>query len=181
MFSSTLHQHYKKTLIQRIVDVINEAYARGEAGCWINPNEPRTNLEEIEAMVEKDQILLAVAEHGDFMQPLGVVMVDVAFDLTRKWGYFSMLAVKDSVASKGFGRALLQAAEEKSKAYGCEKMRIEIFSPQDWIDPQKEALHAWYTRLGYVKGASECFSVQFPEDAKLLKCPCQFTEYIKQF
>ena len=39
---------------------------------------------------------------------------------------------------------------------GCEKMRLEILSPVNYINEDKIRLHNWYTnRLGYVPGEPE--------------------------
>jgi ribosomal protein S18 acetylase RimI-like enzyme len=56
--------------------------------------------------------------------------------------YLGMLTVQPGDQARGLGRALLNAAEQKARDTGAERMRLCVLSPRD-------ELMAWYERRGY--------------------------------
>jgi ribosomal protein S18 acetylase RimI-like enzyme len=58
-------------------------------------------------------------------------------------GYLGMLSVSPTLQAAGLGRRLVAAAEtELAARFGARRVRISVF-------PQRDALIAWYARLGY--------------------------------
>ena len=57
-------------------------------------------------------------------------------------GYFGMLAVDPACQGRGFGRALVRAAEAHCKAMGCGVMDLDV------VDLRRE-LTTFYASLGY--------------------------------
>ena len=49
----------------------------------------------------------------------------------------------------------------------------------EWVDQRKEILGAWYTKKGFVKGATIPFIEVYPEHAHMIMFPIGFTAYDK--
>jgi hypothetical protein len=59
------------------------------------------------------------------------------------------------------------------------KLQLELLVPREWTHPNKELLHAWYTRIGYRPVRSGTIDESYPWLAPLLATPCDFVIYHK--
>ena len=74
-----------------------------------------------------------------------------------------MLNVAEDHRRSGAGRALIAAAEERCRASGCQRIRLQLLTPKDFVHPVKVWLEQWYTQLGYVRqGDGEDFGKGVP-------------------
>lgn len=62
---------------------------------------------------------------------------------TGSWGRIESLVVDEPVRGTGAGRALIDAAEEQARSWGC--LLMEVTSSR-----HRTGAHAFYRRLGYV-------------------------------
>ena len=58
-------------------------------------------------------------------------------------------------------------------------MQLELLVPRRWAHPQKDRLHAWYTRLGYEVVRTASFEQVAAPLAPKLATPCQFLVFRK--
>lgn len=72
--------------------------------------------------------------------------------------YLSEFTVEESQRRKGYGRDLLQFAEEKARELNCSKILLQV-ERDSWI-------HKWYMRCGYVR----CFSNDENNDNLIWLC-----------
>ncbi len=82
-------------------------------------------------------------------------------------GYFGMLAVAPDHRGRGFGHALIQAAEEHARAAGCRVMDIKVVN-------LRAELFAFYEQLGYREVGTE------PYEHRPVLQPCHFVRLEKQ-
>ena len=82
-------------------------------------------------------------------------------------GYFGMLAVAPDHRGRGFGHALIQAAEDHARAAGCRVMDIKVVN-------LRAELFAFYERLGYRVVGTE------PYEHRPVLQPCHFVRLEKQ-
>jgi GNAT superfamily N-acetyltransferase len=73
----------------------------------------------------------------------------------------------------GVGGALVEAAEERARAFGATTMELRVLTPADGVHDQKLKLRAWYERLGYAFAHTE------PFEADALATPCEFQYFRK--
>jgi len=118
---------------------------------------PRTDEERLAASMAQGTIL--VAEDGE-----GRLVASVYTELRGKHGYVGMLAVDPEHQCGGMGRRLMQAAEERFRAYGCEAVEITVLSLRPELLPI-------YRRFGFVETGTEPFDYPHPL-APGLKCHC---------
>jgi ribosomal protein S18 acetylase RimI-like enzyme len=90
-----------------------------------------------------------------------------------------MLVADPARRGEGVGRELVNFAEELSRHRGLAVMQLELLVPRDWTYPNKELLHAWYTRIGYRPVRSGTIDESHPWLAPLLATPCDFVIYHK--
>ena len=76
---------------------------------------------------------------------LGCLAVHAApyFERTGRWARIQALVVGDTGRRRGVGRALVAAAEQLAREWGC--LMIEVTSSRRRVDA-----HAFYRELGYV-------------------------------
>jgi len=118
---------------------------------------PRTDEERLAASMAQGTIL--VAEDGE-----GRLVASVYTELRGKHGYVGMLAVDPEDQGGGMGRRLMQAAEERFRAYGCEAVEITVLSLRPELLPI-------YRRFGFVETGTEPFEYPHPL-APGLECHC---------
>jgi hypothetical protein len=75
----------------------------------------------------------------------------------------------------------VRSAEELMRAHGVTTMQLELLVPQGWVHPEKERLHAWYTRLGYRVVRTAPFEEVAAHLASQLATPCEFVIFRKSF
>ena len=172
---------FTEEFLKNTVDLVNDAYLRGEAGMWVEPQPPRTNIEEFKKLIDEDKIIVAYqSDSQDMNSPVGSVLCDTKFDESKKLAELGMLCAHKDCLGQGLGKFLVKSAEERAKEMGCEQMRLEILSPTNFQHQMKVRLHGWYTgSLGYTQGEPLDFSIDYPQLANLLQGPTVFTPYFK--
>ena len=123
----------------RMVMVINEAFA-------IETFLDGTRTDEVR--------LSALMERGSFLvteEDAGQIVASVYLEIRGSRGYIGMLAVDPALQGKGVGRAMIQAAEEHCRAYGCIEMDLVVLSLRPDLPPR-------YRKLGYMETGTEEFT-----------------------
>jgi ribosomal protein S18 acetylase RimI-like enzyme len=116
--------------VPEIVAVVNAAF-RVESDFRAGE---RTSSAEILRLMQSDTFLVALEQE----RITGSVQVRID-ELT---GYFGMLAVDPSRQRSGVGRALLEAAENYCREYGCSEMTLSTGSVRRELFP-------YYEKFGY--------------------------------
>lgn len=158
--------------IANLVKLINDIYAAEEAGMWKETTSGRVVAAEVKTFLEKEQLFFAFLSD----ELVGSVKIDMIDAETMEFG---MLVANPDYRGIGIGRELVKTVENYARDQGYSKMMLELLTPQDWINPGKEFLKKWYTRLGYVPGKTIPFEQEFPRRAKDFACPCDFTVWTK--
>jgi GNAT superfamily N-acetyltransferase len=152
--------------VDALVEIVNAAYLRGEAGIW-QPEWRRTTAEWMAQDVAAGEI--AVARDGDTV--LGSIRVR---RLRADTAEFGTLAVAPEGWGQGVGRALVDFAE---RAYDVDWMELELLIPHVPHD-HKRKLHDWYTRLGYREVSRRAFPMEY--QGELLAGPADLVTYRKR-
>ncbi len=160
-------------LVTHLVKLINDIYAAEEAGMWKETTSGRVVAAEVGVFLEKEQLFFAFVDD----ELVGSVKIDVIDDETLEFG---MLVANPAYRGIGIGRELVNTVEQYARDQGFKKMMLELLTPQDWVNPGKEFLKEWYSRLGYVPGKTIPFAQEFPRRAKDFACACDFTVWIKE-
>ena len=147
-------------------DLVNAAYAEGEAGLW-RPGHERVSVAAVAGCVARGE-LAAAYDDGRLVGCVRVLP-----------GELGLLAAARDSTGRGVGRALVRFAEETSRGLGATAMRLELLVPKEGTHPAKERLHAWYTRLGYRVVGRDDFAAGYPELAPRLVVPCDLVRYAK--
>lgn len=129
--------------IEAIVALVTSAY-RGEASTagWTTEHDllhgQRTDPQMVAEAIgdESGAVLLA----SDATGLLGCIHVQRQGD----GAHFGMFAVDPNRQAGGTGSALLAAAEDQARAWGCASMDLEVVA-------QRTELIAWYERRGYTR------------------------------
>jgi GNAT superfamily N-acetyltransferase len=160
-----------ETLVVELARIVNDAYAVGEAGLWLEGTTRTTPAEIADAIRSGGQ--LAATLDGRlvgcaYVRPLDHGTADLGLISTApdQWG-------------GGIGRRLIRSAEELMRSRGVTTMQLELLVPKEWDHPAKEHLRAWYTRLGY----RVVRTAPFDQVAACLACrlatPCEFLIFRK--
>lgn len=94
----------------------------------------------------------------------GHVVGSVHVEARGERGYFGMLAVDPAHQGEGFGRTLVDAAEEHARQRGCTHMDITVLSLRPELLP-------FYRKLGYVETGIADFHPSHPLHAGV-ECHC---------
>lgn len=154
-----------------LCDLVNEVYAKAEAGLWLD-GAARTTTEELAALTRAGEIVVARAA-GTIV---GCVRVQ---RLSAGLSEFGMLAAAPEHHGTGIGRALVRHAEEQARAGGAGHMRLELLVPRGWRHPSKENLARWYGRAGYRLVRVGTLDEDYPHLVPLLATPCDYRIYHK--
>ena len=139
-----------------------------------NESYKRTSIEEISGLLDNSRLVLA--RHGGKI--VGSVVVEE--DKKAKVGGFGMLVVDPKMRGLRIGSALIEACENWAKLKGYRTMKLGLLTPKTWKQPEKEKLHSWYTRIGYVKQKKfTTLHKDWPHLAVDLACECVLTDYLK--
>jgi len=97
----------------------------------------------LEQQLDHDDACLLVAE-GDDGQLLGFISLHFIAQLAleRDFCRISYLCVDSTTRSQGIGELLVQAAEQRARGRGCDRMELHC-------DVRRDAAHRFYARLGY--------------------------------
>ena len=156
-------------LLASLRDVVNEAYARGEAGLW-REGAQRISDDDLRALIAAGE-LAAAREDG---QVVGCVRVTSLEPRTAELG---LLAVAGERAGSGVGRALMGFAHDLARERGHTAMRLTLLVPQEGSHPYKVRLDEWYRRQGYRSVARADFAATHPEPAWLLVVACDLVTF----
>jgi GNAT superfamily N-acetyltransferase len=160
-----------QALVEELVGLINDAYAVGEAGLWLEGT-TRTRPGEIAEAIRRGGMLAARLDGRlvgcAYVRPLDAGTADLGLISAApdQWG-------------KGVGRELVRSAEELMRAHGATTMQLELLVPKGWVHPEKERLRSWYTRLGYRVVRSAPFEHVAAHLAPQLAAPCEFLIFHK--
>jgi GNAT superfamily N-acetyltransferase len=150
-------------------DVVNEAYARGEAGLWREGAE-RISDDDLRALVASGE-LAAAREDG---RVVGCVRVSSLDPRTAELG---LLAVAGERTGSGVGRALMAFAHDLAREGGHTAMRLTLLVPQEGSHPFKVRLDEWYRRQGYRTVGRADFAATHPEPAAFLVVACDLVSF----
>ena len=153
-----------EAVVPELVRLINRAYQLGEAGLWTDDDPGRTDEAEIAEAVIAGQMLVARVD-GRIAGCLRTRALDEA---TSDLGLFG---VDPGAWGGGIGRALVDAAEDRARSRGARTMKLELLVPRAGTHPDKERLHAWYTRRGYAVVDRVPFEEYVPHAAPMLTAP----------
>jgi GNAT superfamily N-acetyltransferase len=160
-----------ENLVGKLVRVINEAYAIGEAGLW-REGATRTTPREIAEAISGGGILAATLE-GElvgcaYLRPLDADTADLGLISAApdRWG-------------SGIGRELVRSAETLMRSRGATIMQLELLVPKGWVHPEKERLRSWYTRIGYRVVRTAPFEEVAAHLAPQLAVECEFLIFRK--
>jgi GNAT superfamily N-acetyltransferase len=162
---------HDEALVDELARLVNDAYAVGEAGLWLDGT-TRTTAAEIADAIRSGGVLAATLERRlvgcAYVRALDAGTADLGLISTAPdhWG-------------GGVGRQLVRSAEELMRERGMTTMQLELLVPKRWIHPQKERLRAWYTRLGYRVIRSAPFEQVATHLASQLATPCEFLIFHK--
>jgi GNAT superfamily N-acetyltransferase len=159
-------------LVEKLVWLVNRAYAVGEAGLW-REDARRTTPEEIAAAIRGEGLLAATLAGRlvgcAYVRPLGTGSADLGLVSVapHRWG-------------EGVGGELVRSAELLANSRGVTTMQLELLVPKEWVHPEKKRLRAWYTRLGYRVVRSAPFEEVAAHLAPQLATPCEFLVFRKR-
>jgi GNAT superfamily N-acetyltransferase len=158
-------------LVQTLAEVINSAYAVGEAGLWLEGT-TRTSPAEIAEMIRGGELLAASLDG----HTAGAARVRALDAVTADLG---LISVSPDQWGAGVGRELVRAAEDVMRARGVTSAQLELLVPQGWVHPAKERLREWYLRLGYSIVRSAPVGEIVGHLEARLAVPCEFLIFRK--
>lgn len=158
-------------VVDELVQIVNDAYAVGEAGLW-RDGATRTTAAEISDAICSGGMLAATLESRlvgcAFVRPLDADTADLGLVSTApgRWG-------------GGIGGELVRTAEQVMHDRGTTTMQLEVLVPVGWEHASKRRLRDWYTRLGYQVVRTEAFEQVAAHLQPHLATPCQFLIFHK--
>jgi GNAT superfamily N-acetyltransferase len=161
-----------EALVEELVQVINEAYAAGEAGLWL-PGATRTEPGEMTEAVRSGGVIGATLDGRivgcAYVRPLDAGTADLGLIsvIPARWG-------------SGVGRQLVHSAEELMRSRGVSTMQLELLVPKGWIHAEKQRLRAWYERLRYRVVRVAPFEEVAAHLESQLATPCEFLVFRKR-
>ena len=129
----------------RVTEIVNSAYRAEDF--FINGN--RTDEGEIGDLISAGDVM--VLESGDRTMA-GTVYVQ----MREASGYFGMLSIDPPRQKTGWGRLLIDMAEQRARDAGLRAMDLQVVNLREELPP-------WYRRLGYVTNGT----LPFPDPWKL--------------
>lgn len=140
---------------ENLAELVNSAY-RGDSSKqgWTTEADlldgQRTDSPSLNALIETPQNQFELVFEGKSLKLLGSVHLIHERPDTL---YFGMLSVDPSLQGQGFGKILLQHAEDVARSYGCKKLRCTVI-------PARHELIEFYKRRGFKEtGKFEDFPV----------------------
>jgi GNAT superfamily N-acetyltransferase len=167
----TVELVHDETLADDLARLVNDAYAVGEAGLWLE-GATRTTPAEIGQAIRDGELLAATLE----ARIAGCACVRRLDAGTADLG---LMATATDLWGSGVGRGLVRSAENLMRSRGVTEMQLELLVPTEWQHPEKERLRAWYTRLGYRVVRTAPFDQVAAHLAPWLATPCEFLIFRK--
>ena len=156
-------------LVTELTGLVNAAYALGEVGLW-RDGAVRIDDNRMSGLIRAGEVAVAALDGAT----IGCIRVQRLDECTGELG---MLAAAAGRRGEGVGRLLVAFAERLSAARGLDTMQLELLVPTGWAHPDKERLHAWYTRLGYRIVRLGSLAEDYPHLVPLLATPCALRIY----
>lgn len=159
--------------IKSIVKLINQVYLITESDFWPqNGAYKRIDVKKLSSHINNNELIIAKIEE----EIVGAVHV---YHIKGNICGFGMLVASPEKRGIGIGTALMRNVEDWAVSNKYNYIQLELLKPVKYKHPNKEFLNTWYRILGY-KFISKCSYAQFyPEQAHLLKIPCNFEIYQK--
>ena len=158
-------------LARDLAQLINRAYAAGEAGLWVDDT-GRTDEPEIAEAIRAGHMLVARRD-GRIVGCARTRPVDAT---TAEVG---LITADPGAWGGGIGRALIDAAEALASTSGRTTMQLELLVPRQGTHPDKERLRDWYTRRGYTVARTVPFEQYVPQAAPFLSAPGDILVFTK--
>jgi len=127
----------------QVIELVNAAFA---VETFIDGT--RTDGERLAEMMRGGHFLVADDGSGD-------IAATVYIELRGVRGYFGMLAVDPARQGGGYGRRMVEAAEDFCRIRGCEAMDITVLNLRPELPP-------FYRKLGYTETGTEEFRPSRP-------------------
>lgn len=160
-----------EALVAELVNIVNSAYAIGEAGLW-QDGATRTAPAEIAEAIRGGGMLAATLDG----QAVGCAYVR---PLDAKTADLGLVSAAPQQWGTGIGRELVRLAEELMRRRGVTTMQLELLVPKGWEHPSKRRLRDWYTRLGYRVIRTAPFEEVAAHLEPQLATPCEFLIFHK--
>jgi GNAT superfamily N-acetyltransferase len=161
-----------QVVVDALVRVINQAYAVGEEGLWLD-GWVRITRAEVEQAVRSGGMLAATVDGrivgGAYVRPLDPTTADLG-----------LISVVPEHWGTGVGGEIVRAAEDHVRGGGVTTMQLELLVPQEWVHPHKDRLRLWYTRLGYEVVGTAPFEQVATHAAAQLATACHFLVFRKR-
>lgn len=159
-------------LVQRLVGLINRAYALGESGLRLE-SAARTTPAEIAGKIRRGEMLVATVEGR-------IAGCGSAWPVDETTAELGFVATDPEQWGGGVGGEIVRVAEQLMRSRGALTMRLEVLVPRAGTHPAKERLSAWYSGQGYRVVGSAPFEAVAADDAALqLATPCEFLVFTK--
>ena len=98
---------------------------------WKEPQQDRTNADEIIQFIKDDKLILAYASDS-LEEPAASIFFTTRQVEDKKHGELGMLAAKVEFTGKGVGRLLIGTCEDKARKEGCTALQLELLEPSEW-------------------------------------------------
>ncbi|MBI3744604.1 MAG: GNAT family N-acetyltransferase [Chloroflexi bacterium] len=92
--------------------------------------------------VDRQQQLVVLEDGGRVVGTLALIIVPNLSHGGAPWSEVENVVVEESVRGKGYGRALMEWAENEAKRQGCYKMQLQSHA-------LRQEAHKFYERLGF--------------------------------
>jgi len=160
--------------IKNIAELINQVYLRTESDFWPNNGlYERTNPIKLTQYIKNNELIIATIAD----EIVGAVHV---YPLENDHCGFGMFVASRKKRGLGVGTSLMKRVENWALANNYKTIQLELLKPKAYIHPEKEFLNKWYTKLGYTLINKIPYGDLYPEQAHLLKIPCDFEIYQKK-
>lgn len=126
----------------RLIELINSAFS---IETFLEGT--RTNDERLAATMHKGEILIAEDTSGRILACVSIEVLETEGQGRR--GYLGQLAVDPPLQGKGLGRLMVEAAEDRLRAAGCEAVDITVLSMRPELLPLYRSFG--YTETGVVE------------------------------
>ena len=124
-----------------LVALINRAYAIEKF--FVDGD--RISAEEVTELLSRGSFLVG--------EEAGAVVACVSVEINNDRGYFGLLSVDPARQGPGWGRGMVDAAEQHARAAGCRMMDITVVNLRTELPP-------FYHRLGYAETGTAPFTDQ---------------------
>ncbi len=151
-------------LLNRLVALINRAYAQAEEGLWLTGVE-RTDQHELHAAIGAGRVSIAQVD--------GVLAGTIqAHAVDEHTFLFGTLAVNAAFSGRGVGSALVARVERDAAAAGAPSVRLEVLAAEP-PHPHLERLASWYFQMGYREVGRVGLRQVSPREVDYLARPCE--------